>query len=205
MITVYHLERSRSERVIWLLEELGVPYQVERFARDPATQRAPEALRQLHPLGKAPVVRDGDALLVESGAIVEHLLERHGDGRLAPPPGAPGRARYLQWLHFAEGSAMAMAVTLMFLDGTIPGTQPGPMADGVRQGIDAQLAWLESELGGREHLAGDAFTAADLMMVLPVQLAAGRGLLEGRPALRAWLERVTSRPACAKAAEIAAG
>ncbi len=205
MITVYHLERSRSDRVIWLLEEIGTPYELERFARDPETQRAPAAMRDLHPLAKSPTLGDGDLLLVESGAIVEHLLECYAEGRLAPAPGSPERARYLQWLHFAEGSAMAQLVMLMFLDGTVPGTEPGPMAEPVRQGIDVQLAWIESEMHGREYFAGEAFSAADLMMVMPIQMAAGRGMLADRPALRAWLERVTSRPAYVKATEIAAG
>ncbi len=203
MVTVYHLERSRSDRVIWLLEELGAPYEIVRFARDPETMRAPAAMREVHPLAKSPTIRDGDALLVESGAIVEHLLERYGDGALAPALGSPERARYLQWLHFSEGSAMANLVMLMFLDGTIPGTEPGPMAEAVRLGIDEQLAWIESELHGCEYLAGDAFSAADLMMAYPIQIAESRGMLDDKPALSAWLERVTARPAHAKAAEIA--
>src|SRR5690242_20652364 len=106
MITVHHLENSRSQRVLWLLEELGVPYEVKRYARDPATMLAPPELRRVHPLGKSPVVTDGDATLAESGAIIEYLVERYGEGRLSPSPGTAARLRYRYWLHYAEGSAM---------------------------------------------------------------------------------------------------
>jgi glutathione S-transferase len=123
MITVHHLESSRSQRVLWLLEELGVPYEVKRFARD-ATGRAPKEYRDVHPLGKSPVIRDEDVLLAESGAIVEYLLERHGSGRLAPSPADPARPRYLFWLHFAEGTAMAFIVTGIVLGMTPDGGGP---------------------------------------------------------------------------------
>src|SRR5436309_788735 len=106
MITVHHLENSRSQRVLWLLEELGLDYEVKRYARDPATMLAPVSLRQVHPLGKSPILTDGEATLAESGAIVEHLADRHGGGRLAPAPGTAERWRYIYWLHYAEGSAM---------------------------------------------------------------------------------------------------
>jgi glutathione S-transferase len=205
MLTVYHLAGSRADRILWLLEELGTPYEVVRFERDPQTQRAPAALRDVHPLGKSPMIREDGRLIVESGAIVEYVLERHGKGRLAPAAGSPARARYLQWLHFAEGSAMASLVLLMFLDGTIPGSEPSPLADSAREAVATQLGWIEAELGSDPYLAGADFSAADVMMTMPIALAASRGLLEGRPNLQAYLARVTAREAYRKATEAAAG
>ncbi len=200
MITVYHLENSRSQRILWLLEELGVPYEVERFARDPTTQRAPEALRAVSPLGKAPAIRDGDLVLVESGAIVEHLLARHGSGRLAPPPDAPERPRYLQWLHFAEGSAMPPLVLELLLGLAIgSGGEPSPLVAGIRSEIQRMLAHLDEELAQRSFFAGSEFTAADLMMAFPIELADARGHLGPHANLRAFLERVRSRPAFERA------
>jgi len=200
MIQVHHLNRSRSTRVIWLLEELGVPYEVVRYERDPVTNRAPDELKAIHPLGKAPAIRDGDAVLVESGAIVEYLLRKYGNGRLAPAPDSPEYPRYLQWLHFAEGSAMLPLLLNMFLD-----RQPLPegyfltgfAADERRKLLD----YLESSLQGQDYLLGAEFTAADIMMITVLQLAWMQGALEGYRNLPAYLGRLQRRPAFQKAAE----
>lgn len=198
MITVYHLNESRSQRILWLLEEMDVPYEIVRFERD-ATRRAPPELAQIHPLGKAPVIRDGDLLLAESGAIVEYLVERHGGGRLAPRPDTAAHATYLHWLHFAEGTAMLPLLFDLFLTiGLIPGGRDGPLGGFVKQELGRQLDYVDAELGEKEHLLG-AFTAADVMMGFPLELADRQGHLEAHPRLRAYVERLRTRPAFARA------
>lgn len=198
MVTVYHLNESRSTRVLWLLEELDVPYQVVRFQRD-ATRRAPPELAQVHPLGKAPVIQDGDLVLAESGAIAEYLVERHGGGRLAPRPDTAAWALYLHWLHFAEGSAMLPLLLELFLGiGLIPGGKEGALAGFVAAELAKQLDYVERELGEKEHLLG-AFTAADVMMGFPLELAERQGHLAGRPRLVAYVERLRARPAYQRA------
>jgi glutathione S-transferase len=201
MIIVYHLESSRSQRVLWLLEELGAPYRVERFARD-ATGRAPAAYREVHALGKSPVIRDGEVLLAESGAIVEHLVERYGAGRLAPPPGDPARPRFLFWLHFAEGTAMAFLVTGIVLGMTPDGG--GPMRDVFAKEVRRILEFVERELGDGPWLLGSDFSAADVMMGYVADVAARRGDLAGLPRLGGYVERLRARPAHRRAEEIAA-
>jgi glutathione S-transferase len=201
MITLYHLESSRSVRVLWLLEELGLPYRVERFVRDPATGRAPKAYREVYSLGKSPAIRDGDVALAESGAIVEHLLERHGGGRLAPPPGDAKRPRFLFWLHFAEGTAMAFIVT-----GIVLGMAPqggGPMRDVFQKEVRRILEYVEGELGAGPWLLGEQFSAADVMMGYVLDVAEQRGDLAELPRLRAYVERLRKRPAHRRAHEIA--
>jgi glutathione S-transferase len=180
VVTVYHLNESRSTRVLWLLEELDVPYQVVRFQRD-ATRRAPPELAQVHPLGKAPVVRDGDLVLAESGAIAEYLVERHGGGRLAPRP-----------------DTAAWALELFLGMGLIPGGKEGALAGFVAAELAKQLDYVERELGEKEHLLG-AFTAADVMMGFPLELAERQGHLAGRPRLVAYVERLRARPAYQRA------
>ncbi len=199
MITVYHLEQSRSTRILWLLEELGLDYRIEHFARDPVTRRAPESLRRIHPLGKSPVIRDGELVLAESGAIVEYLIRRYGEGRLAVAPDSPEWPRYVYWLHFAEGSAPLPLILDLLLDMT--GQGESLLAGFVEQEIANLTAYLEAELEGREHLVGDSFTAADLMITFAVEFAEVRGRLDGRPNCRAFLERMRERPAHRRAAE----
>jgi len=198
MLTVYHLNESRSVRVLWLLEELDVPYEIVRFERD-ATRRAPAELAQVHPLGKSPVIRDGELVLAESGAIVEYLVERHGGGRLAPRADTAAWGLYLQWLHFAEGSAMLPLLLELFTTmGLIPGGKDGMLGGFVKAEVAKQLDYLERELGDKDYLLG-AFTAADVMMGFPVELAERHGHLAGRPRLLAWLERLRARPAYQRA------
>jgi glutathione S-transferase len=214
MITVHHLNNSRSQRVLWLLEELGLPYEIQHYQRDPKTMLAPEALRKVHPLGKSPVVTDDGVTVAESGAIVEYLLERYGNGRLIPPAGSAERRRYTYWLHFAEGSAMPPLLLKLIFD-RIP-TQPMPffvkpvarsIANKVLQkmvlpNLKRQLDFMESELGGSTWFAGDEFSAADIQMSFPVEASAMRaGLDASRPHLFAYLKRIHARPAYRKALE----
>jgi len=214
MITVHHLNNSRSQRVLWLLEELGLPYQIQHYQRDPKTMLAPEALRKVHPLGKSPVVTDDGATVAESGAIVEYLLERYGNGRLIPPAGSAERRRYTYWLHFAEGSAMPPLLLKLIFD-RIP-TQPMPffvkpiarslsnkvLQQMVLPNLKRQLDFMESELAGSTWFAGDEFSAADIQMSFPVEASAMRaGLDASRPHLFAYLKRIHARPAYRKALE----
>jgi glutathione S-transferase len=214
VIVVHHLNNSRSQRVLWLLEELGIDYEVKRYERDAKTMLAPPALLAVHPLGKSPVITDGDLTLAESGAIVEYLVDRHGAGRLAPPVGTRERVRYSYWIHYAEGSLMPpLLLKLVFT--RIP-LAPMPalvrpvvrrIADGVRkQFVDPQiklhLDYLEGELGKTAWFAGEDFTAADIQMSFPVEGAASRGGLDAsRPKLFGFLERIHARPAYKRALE----
>lgn len=203
MLTVYHLRPSRGERIVWLLEELGLEYRVEAFDRDP-TFRAPAALREVHPLGKSPLLRDGDRVIVESGAIVEHLVERAG-GRLAPPPGDPARVRYLEWLHWTEGSLAAwLVMDFIACSGLVPGVEPGPLRGMLAAEIARGLDWVEAELDGCTWACGDDFTAADPMLGWALRFAQQRGHVGDRPAIGAYLERVAARPAFQRALEKAA-
>ncbi len=212
MITVHHLNNSRSQRVLWLLEELGVPYEVRRYERDPQTMLAPAALKAVHPLGKSPVITDGEVTLAESGAIVEYLAGRYGGGRLLPPEGTPERLRCTYWLHYAEGSAMPpLLLSLIF---TRVREAPAPffvrpiaraiddkvMAGFVTPNVQLHLDYMEGELGRSAWFAGEEFSAADVQMSFPLEAAAARGRLDaGRPRLQAFLERIHARPAYQRA------
>jgi glutathione S-transferase len=212
VITVHHLSDSRSQRILWLLEELGLPYEVLRYERDPLTMRAPAALRAVHPLGKSPVVTDAQRTFAESGAIVEYLIERYGDGRLIPPPGSVERDRYRYWLHYAEGSAMPPLLVKLILDRVAAGPSPWPaslVARGIARRVEAaftkpQLAahldHIEAALAAHAWFAGDEFTAADIQMSFPLEVAARRaGLDATRPRASAFLERIHAREAYRRA------
>jgi glutathione S-transferase len=215
MIVVHHLERSRSQRVLWLLEELGVPYRVERYARDPVTMLAPQSLRKVHPLGKSPVLEDAAQVVAESGAIVEYLVERYGAGRdLAPAPGSPEALRYRYWLHYAEGSAMPPLLLSLIFSRLPQGPMPffvRPLVRGIADKVKHSFVapqlklhfdWIEQELGRSEWFAGDRFSAADVQMSFPVEAAAARRVLgERHPRTLAWLERIHARPAYRRALE----
>ena len=213
MIVVHHLENSRSQRVLWLLEELGLPYRVEHYKRDPATMLAPAELRAVHPLGKSPVVSDDGRVVAESGAIIEYFVERHGQGRLRPAEGSPERLRYTYWLHFAEGSAMPPLLMKLVAD-SIERRAPWivrPVAAGIARkmrstlvtpNIERQLAFMESELRERPWFAGTDFSAADIQMSFPLEAAAARGGLDARyPKLQDFLARIHGRPAYQRAIE----
>lgn len=212
MITVHHLETSRSHRVLWLLEELGVPYDIVRYARDPATMRAPAALQKIHPLGKSPVIADGGKTIAESGAIMEYIVETYGAGRMAPPRGTDDRLRYTYWLHYAEGSAMPLLLLkLVFMrmpKGKLPFWLRPVVKMIAKKGqdgfVDPQLAqhvaYWESELAARPWFAGAEFSAADIQMSYPVEAAVARlGLGAGAPKLTAFVQRIRARPAYQRA------
>ncbi|MDH3233976.1 MAG: glutathione S-transferase [Alphaproteobacteria bacterium] len=213
-IVVHHLNNSRSQRVLWLLEELGLDYTVERYERDPETMRAPAALRQVHPLGKAPVVSDGGLVLAETGAIIEYLVEKYGEGLLAPAPGTPERLRYTYWLHYAEGSAMPPLLLKLIFSRMESGPVPffvRPFAKAIARKVQAtivdpqlklHLDYLEAEIAKAPWFAGDAFSAADIQMSFPLEGAAARGGLDAsRPKLMDFLTRIHARPAYARALE----
>ena len=214
MITVHHLNNSRSQRVLWLLEELGVDYEVKRYERNAETMLAPPELRAVHPLGKSPVISDGAQTVAESGAIVEYLVDRYGHGRLIPATGTPDRLRYAYWLHYAEGSAMPPLLMKLVFDRVETAPMPffvRPFARAIAgqvkktfigPQIALHLGFIESELGARTWFAGDAFTAADIQMSFPLEAAAARGGLDGaRPKLMSFLERIHARPAYQRALE----
>jgi glutathione S-transferase len=214
MITVHHLNNSRSQRVLWLLEELGADYTIRHYQRDKRTMLAPPELRQVHPLGKSPVVTDGETTLAESGAILEYLADRYGNGRFTPAGGTPERLRYTYWMHYAEGSAMPPLLMKLVFDRIERGPMPllvRPIARGiartvkatfVQPQIDNHLDFMEGELGKSEGFAGNDFTVADIQMSFPVEAAAARGGLDQRrPRLMAWLARMHARPAYQRALE----
>jgi glutathione S-transferase len=214
MIVVHHLNNSRSQRVLWLLEELGVPYEIRHYQRNPQTMLAPPELLAVHPLGKSPVISDGDLTLAESGAIIEYLATRYGEGRLLPPAGSPERLRYTYWLHFAEGSAMpplllklvfrrvANAPAPFFVRPIARAISNRVLSTFVEPQIKRQLDYMEGELGKTTWFAGDNFSAADIQMSFPLEAAAARGGLDASyPKLSAYLQRIHARPAYQKALE----
>ncbi|MBL6456081.1 glutathione S-transferase [Belnapia sp. T6] len=200
MIQVHHLNNSRSQRILWLLEELDLPYEVIRYERDPQTMLAPPELRRIHPLGKSPVVVEDGEVLAETGAIVEAILERHGAGRLAPAPGTPTWRRFRYWMHFAEGSAMTPLLVKLYL--TRVGEAAGPVLARIEANLAALLDYLEAEVAREGYFAGPDFTAADVMMSFPLEAATARaGLNATRPALFGLLRRLQARPAYRRALE----
>jgi len=214
MIIVHHLNNSRSQRVLWLLEELGVEYEIRRYRRDPKTMLAPASLRAVHPLGKSPIITDGSLTLAESGAIIEYVVGQYGGGRLAPPVGTPERLRYTYWLHYAEGSAMPPLLLKLVFDRIETAPMPffaKPIARAIagkakssfiEPQIALHLAYLETELGKHRWFAGNEFSAADIQMSFPVEAAAPRmGLEASRPKLSAFLDRIHARPAYQRALE----
>jgi glutathione S-transferase len=214
MLVVHHLNNSRSQRVLWLLEELGVAYDIVRYQRDPKTMLAPAALRAVHPLGKSPVITDGDLTIAESGAIVEYLVDRYGGGRLVPSAGTLQRLRYTYWLHFAEGSGMPPLLLQLLFDRVETAPMPffaRPIAKAIARNVKStciepnlrrQLDYMEAELERDPWFAGVEFSAADVQMSFVVEAAAARGGLDAsRPRLMDWMARVHARPAYRRALE----
>ena len=203
MITVYHLETSRSERIVWLMEELGLPYDLQVFPRE-TTGAAPHPLKKIHALGKAPVIRDGDTVLAESGAIVDYIVHRHGNGRLALPPGDSAYARYIYWLHFAEGSLMSLLLIALVLS-RVKEAAASPVTARIGERIKQMLSFVDAELADGPWFAGEAFTAADVMMVFPFTTL--RNFLDYDLApyasIAAYLGRIGERPAYRKAMALA--
>lgn len=199
MITVHHLENSRSQRILWMLEELEIPYDVKRYERNSKTMLAPPELRQVHPLGKSPVIEDGGNIVAETGAIIEYLVEK-ADGRLGPPPHRDAILRYRFFLHYAEGSLMPPLLVKLVL-GRVPIFGKRGQAR-IQPMIDNHLDYLERELAGRPWFVDEALTAADIMLSFPLEAARSRaGLGPSRPNLTAWLDRIHARPAYQRALE----
>lgn len=213
MITVHHLNDSRSQRVLWLLEEMGLPYEVKRYQRDAKTNLAPPALKAIHPLGKSPVLDDGEARLAETGAIIEYLLETYPAAGLRPAVGSAAARQVTYWLHYAEGSAMTpLLLKLIFtvLPKRVPFLARG-VAKGISRAMNANMidpqitthtAYWEAELGRSEWFGGDTFSAADIMMSFPVEAAGARiGYGADKPKLKAFLQKIHARPAYQRALE----
>ncbi|HVY88104.1 MAG TPA: glutathione S-transferase [Hyphomonadaceae bacterium] len=205
MITVHHLNNSRSQRVLWLLEELDMRYEVKRYERDKQTMLAPKELKAIHPLGKSPVITDQGRTIAETGAIIDYILEKYGAGRLIPPPGTDERLRYTYWLHYAEGSAMTpLLLKLVFqrlpanaplmVKGIVKNISDKAMERLVDPQVRTHLDYWDNELSKAEWFAGNQFTAADIMMSFPLEAAAERANAKSRPMVKAFLDRIHARP-----------
>jgi glutathione S-transferase len=214
MLVVHHLNNSRSQRVLWLLEELEVPYEIVPHLRYGRNDLAPPEVARIHPLGKLPIIIDGDVTLAESGAIMTYLVERYGSGRLQPQLGTPERLRCLYWLHYAEGSGMQPLLLKVIFDKIEAARLPfylRPVVRALSRGVKASfvtpqlilhLGFLEQELGTSEWFAGDTITVADLQMSFVLQAAEAYGALDDtHPRLRAFLRRIEQRPAWLRAIE----
>ena len=214
MITVHHLNNSRSQRVLWLLEELGLSYEIKYYERDPKTMLAPVSLREVHPLGKSPVITDGELTLAESGAIIEYLVKHYGNGRLIPAPDTPEYLRYTYWLHYAEGSAMPPLLLKLIFNQIEKSPMPffaRPIARSIVNRVNSSfiepqitqhLDYMESEIGKSAWFAGNEFTAADIQISFPLEAAAAQAELNAsRPKLMAFLNRIHERPAYQQALE----
>jgi glutathione S-transferase len=199
MIIVHHLNNSRSQRVLWLLEELGLPYEIKRYERDPKTNLAPPELKAITPLGKSPVIQDGPHTLLESGAILDYLIRRHGDGRLQPDPATATYDEYVQWLHFAEGSAMLPLMLNLYV-GRL-GEAGAPLQPRIDAEVANYLGYLDSTLGRSPYLVGETFTAADIQMSFIGEIAKAFGKLASYPNVAAWVARFQARPAYKQAIE----
>jgi glutathione S-transferase len=199
VILVHHLNDSRSQRVLWLLEELALPYEVKHYQRDAVTRLAPPELKAVHPLGKSPVLSDGDETLIESGAIVDHLIRRHGQGRLQPVPQTRDFTAYQQWLHYAEGSAMLPLLLKLYVSRL--GDAGAPLWPRIESEISNHLGYVEQALQGRQWLVGDALSGADIQMSFVGEVAGTRGNRVNYPNLDAWVKRFQARPAYRRALE----
>jgi glutathione S-transferase len=193
VIRVHHLNNSRSQRVLWLLEELELPYEIVRYQRDAVTNLAPESLKKIHPLGKSPVIEDGRAVIIESGAILEYIVRKYGKGRLSPAESSPDWPRYLQLMHYAEGSAMLPVMLKLYLSRI--GDAGAPLQPRVTSEIENHFGYLETELGHNEFFVGEDLTAADINLSFPIQAARLLHGLDKFPNLARFLERMHARPA----------
>jgi glutathione S-transferase len=193
MLVVHHLNNSRSQRILWLVEELALPYEIKRYERLSRSHAAPEELKRVHALGKSPVITEGGRTVAESGAIIDYIVRRHGQGRLAPPPASPLYDEYVQWLHYAEGSA---ALPLI-MKGTVShlGNAWRPLKRMVDAELENHLGYIDRSLAGREYLVGNTFSAADVQMSFIGELAALRTDRSRFPHMDAWVHRFQQRPA----------
>jgi glutathione S-transferase len=197
MIVVHHLNDSRSLRILWLLEELGTEYEIKHYQRNPQTRLAPPELEAIHPLGKSPVITDSGRTIVESGAIVDYLIRRHGGGRLQPPPESTLYDEYVQWLHYAEGSAMLPLLLRLYVSRL--SDAGAPLHPRINSELARHLGHFAASLQGRQYLVGDSLTGADVMMSFVAELAGVFKLLTGYPLIGAWLTRMHERPAYQRA------
>ena len=191
MVTVHHLNNSRSQRILWLLEELGLPYEIRTYQRDSLTRFAPPELKSIHPLGKSPVITDGGRTIAESGAIIEYLIDKHGNGRLKPKPGTDDYWKYVEWMHYAEGSAM-LPLLLALYSGFL-GDAAAPLQPRVDSEIASNLSYMEQGLGARPFFVGNELTGADVQLLFVLEAAGAR--LEQYPRLLAYRDRMHARPA----------
>jgi glutathione S-transferase len=193
MIIVHHLDDSRSQRILWLLEELGLPYEIRQHKRDPKTRLAPPELKQVHPLGKSPVIEDDGRVVAESGAIIDYILRRYGSGRLQPAPSDAKYDEYVHWMHYAEGSGMPALIIRINV------ARVGETAASALPRLDSeialQLGYLNGALTGRQYILGDELSAADIQLSFVGELAAARFGISGYPNVKAWVKRFQSRPA----------
>ena len=199
MIVVHHLNDSRSQRILWLLEELGVAYAIKRYERDATTRLAPPDLTAVHPLGKSPVITDEGRTVHESGAIVDYVIRRHGGGRLAPPLGSEAYETYNQWLHYAEGSAMLPLMLLLYTSRL--GEAAAPLKPRIESELANHLGYIDRSLTGRDWLLGDEITGADINLSFVGEIAGVFGRFEQFPNIKAWVERFQARPAYKAALE----
>jgi glutathione S-transferase len=197
MIEVHHLNASRSRRITWLLEELGLDYQLVMHRRDATTMLAPPELKAIHPLGKAPVIRDDGVVIFESGAIVEYLIRRYGNGRFAPPVGTQDYDRYIQFLHYAEGSAMLPLMLKLYV-GRL-GEAAAPLQPRIQSETENHLGFLDDALAGREYFVGNELTGADVQLSFVAQIAVRNLGREAYPNLAAFVDRIEARPAYQRA------
>lgn len=197
MITVHHLNNSRSQRILWLLEELGLPYEIKHYQRDPQTRLAPPELKAVHPLGKSPVIEDGTQVVIESGAIVDYLIRRHGKGRLQPDPATAAYDEYVQWLHFAEGSAMFPLLLKLYV-GRL-GDAGAPLQPRIQSELANYFGYLDHAVSRRPYLMGEELSGADIQMSFVGELAAAQGMAGAYPHLAAWVQKFQARPAYQKA------
>lgn len=199
MITVHHLNNSRSQRVLWLLEELELEYEIRHYQRDPVTNLAPPELKAIHPLGKSPVITDGDKVIAETGAIVEYIIRRHGGGKLIPAEGTDEFDLYVQFIHAAEGSVMLPLLLSLYVG--FLGEAGAPLHPKIMQEIKTQLDYIEYHLIGHDWFAGEAMTGADIMMIFPLEACRARGRLKGYDSCTEYVEKIQSRPAYLRALE----
>ncbi len=191
-LIVHHLNNSRSQRVLWALEELGLPYEIKHYQRDAVTNLAPPELKAVHPLGKSPLLEDGGAVIEESGAIIQHLLDTYGQGQFQPAAGTPEALRHLQWMHFAEGSAMTPILLQLYTARL--GDAAAPLQPRISEQLASQFAYMEAELRPSGHFVGDDWTGADMMMSFPAEIAVMQGQGANYPKLAAFVAAIHALP-----------
>jgi glutathione S-transferase len=193
MIIVHHLNDSRSQRILWLLEELKLPYEIQRYQRDARTRLAPPELKAIHPLGKSPVIADDGRVIIESGAIIDYIIRHHGGGQLQPDPTSPAYDDYVQWLHFAEGSAMLPLLLKLYV--STLGAAGAPLSPRIESEIASHFKYIDEMLAGRDYLLGGELSGADIQLSFVGEIAATRTNRAAYPNVEAWVRRFQARPA----------